>query len=101
MVIYAKNFINNLEVTWRDTSPEAKTKLQKMIFPEGVKYNYPGFSNSKISPIFEAINTFGNAPSMSVTPRFVISNYSITEIKDELAVWYGVLKEYFPLFISK
>lgn len=69
LVVVAVNFINNLEFTWVDASPKAKIKLQKIVFPQGVKYNYPGFSYSKISPIFEAINTFGTPQTTLVTPH--------------------------------
>jgi len=49
--------------------PEIKIRLQRLIFPEGVLYQYSGFSNTKISPVFEVINSFAVSDSKDVTQR--------------------------------
>jgi site-specific DNA recombinase len=60
LLAYAETFIRTLEISWFDAPPATKLRLQRAIFPEGVVYQYPSFSNSKISPVFELINSLGS-----------------------------------------
>ncbi len=56
MLIFARDFIRTIEFTWYYAPIEYKVKLQRAIFPEGLKYHFTGFSNSKISRPFKLIN---------------------------------------------
>lgn len=56
MLIFARDFIRTIEFTWYYAPIEYKIKLQRAIFPEGLKYHFTGFSNSKISRPFKLIS---------------------------------------------
>ena len=56
MPTFARDFIRTIEYTWYYAPIEYKVKLQRAIFPEGLKYHFTGFSNSKISRPFKLIN---------------------------------------------
>ena len=68
LLSYAESFIRTVDNAWFDAPSEVKIRLQRAIFPEGVSYHYPGYSNSKISPIFEVIRSFATQKYESVTP---------------------------------
>ena len=59
--------IRTLEVGWQEALPERKPKLQKIIFPEGLSYQYKGFSNSRLCLCFALINDFEKLPSTNVS----------------------------------
>ena len=59
LLAYAYDFIRTAEKTWIDAPFEQKLKLQRLIFPDGIKYKLGEFSNSKISPLFSLIETIG------------------------------------------
>ncbi|KKS62598.1 MAG: Site-specific recombinase [Candidatus Collierbacteria bacterium GW2011_GWE2_42_48] len=52
---FAKSFINNLSQTWRNADLDTKQRLQEIIFPKGVVYNYPGFTTATLSCLFEVL----------------------------------------------
>ncbi len=68
LILYAENFIRTVEISWLDAPLDIKQRLQRAIFPEGVIYEYPNYSNSKISPVFEVINTLATENTKNVTP---------------------------------
>lgn len=53
-------FIQTPELAWESSEFEAKLKYQRLIFPEGVKYRFNGYSNTKLGIIFELIKSFSN-----------------------------------------
>ncbi len=63
LLAFGYEFIRTIEYAWSEAPIEYKLKLQRLIFPEGLKYHYNGFSNSRLSPAFNLINQF--APSQS------------------------------------
>ena len=60
--------IRTLEKGWQAALPERKPKLQKLVFPEGVAYQYGGFSNSRLALCFAVINDFEVQSYTNVTP---------------------------------
>ena len=65
---YADSFFRTLPQFWLDAGVSTKIKLQRIIFPEGIVYSYPGFSNSKISRYFKLIEDVATSNSRVVTP---------------------------------
>lgn len=63
----AEAFLRTFEKVWYASSPEAKQKYQRLIFPQGVTYNYPGFSNAEISLAFKVIGHFATKETTMVT----------------------------------
>lgn len=53
-------FIQTIDLAWYNVSPATKTKYERLIFPSGVSYNFPGFSNSELGLAFELIGDIGN-----------------------------------------
>jgi hypothetical protein len=51
---YTLSFMGNAPRMWNDASPSMKTKLQSMIFPEGVYYDLRKniFGTTKVSPLY-------------------------------------------------
>ena len=76
LLAYAESFIRTLENSWFDARPNIKLRLQRAIFPEGVTYKENVFSNSRISPAFEIISTFGAENVKDVTPLEFESKFS-------------------------
>ena len=52
---FANHFINNLSQTWRNADLDTKQRLQEIIFPNGVFYEYPGFRTDTLSCLFEVL----------------------------------------------
>lgn len=65
---YVSNFLRTPQLFWFDAEPSHKIRLQRILFPEGIIYSFPGFSNTKLSPIFELINAIAPSESDFVTP---------------------------------
>ncbi len=57
LLSFADNFFRTLHLFWFDADISTKTDLQRAVFPNGVIYSFPGFSNSQIGPLFQAITT--------------------------------------------
>ena len=66
---YAEMFFRTLPDFWLEANTSAKTQLQRILFPKGIVYSYPGFSNSKLSPRFKLIEDIVTTDSTLVTPR--------------------------------
>ena len=58
--------IRTLEKGWYEALPENKIKLQRLIYPAGVSYQYSGFSNSELNFSFALINDFAVQSSTNV-----------------------------------
>ena len=70
--------IRTLEKGWQDAPPERKPKLQKLVFPEGIAYQYGGFSNSRLALCFAVINDFEKLSYTNVSPvRFELTTTSL------------------------
>lgn len=65
---FAYDFIRTVEKVWYYAPIEYKVKLQRVIFPEGLKYTNKGFSNPKISRAFKLIGDIATSQSNVVTP---------------------------------
>ncbi len=64
----AETFLRTFEKIWYSSALEAKQKYQRLIFPQGVIYNYPGFSNAEISLYFKVIGPFVTKETTMVSP---------------------------------
>ena len=64
---YALGFIRTIDLAWFDATFESKLKFQRLIFPEGVVYNFSGFSNSQLGLPFQLISKFAAKKSLSVS----------------------------------
>ena len=54
---YSLKFISNLSKIWDDSDVDAKSRLQNIVFPEGVKYEFgKGFRTPEINPIFRYVS---------------------------------------------
>ena len=67
LVDYAENIIRTMDKFWFDADSSVKIKFQRLMFPNGVFYNYPGFSNLKLSPVFEIIESIAAQKASTVT----------------------------------
>ncbi|MBT3249951.1 MAG: recombinase family protein, partial [Candidatus Pacebacteria bacterium] len=56
---YAETFLRNLPKFWFEADPANKVKLQRILFPHGIVYSYPGFSNTELSPLFKLFSISG------------------------------------------
>ncbi len=56
----AYTFCRTPEIAWYNALPEAKVLYQRLIFPSGITYHYPGLSNQSLGLPFELINTVGS-----------------------------------------
>ena len=52
---FANHFINNISQTWRTADLDTKQRLQEIIFPEGVIYDFPGFRTATLSCLFNVL----------------------------------------------
>ena len=68
LLAFGSEFIRTIEFAWSEAPIEYKLKLQRLIFPEGLKYHFNGFSNSRLSPAFKLINQFAPSQSSVVIP---------------------------------
>jgi len=62
---YAEAFFRTVHLFWLEALPQQKVKLQRILFPYGITYSYPGFSNSLLAPGFNVIREFASVePSL-------------------------------------
>ncbi len=64
---YACNILDNLDTFWLNSKIDIKERLQKIIFPKGLKYESGVFRNSGISSLFNIIGTL-SVPSINMVP---------------------------------
>ena len=69
LIEYAESFFRTMHLFWIEALPSQKVRLQRILFPNGIVYSYPGFSNTILAPGFNAIREFVPAESSLVTPR--------------------------------
>lgn len=55
---FAHDFLTNLRTTWETSSLEEKQRLQTIIFPDGVFYEFPGIRTTTLSPIFNVLKMY-------------------------------------------
>ncbi len=64
---YACNVLNNLDTFWLNSKIDIKERLQKIIFPNGLRYESGVFRNSGTSSLFKLIGTL-SVPSINMVP---------------------------------
>lgn len=64
---FGNNILRNFPVIWNEVDISYKIRLQRVLFPEKIIYSYPGFSNTKLSPIFRQIEDFTASYVSNVT----------------------------------
>lgn len=52
---FAEHFITNLSQTWRTADLDTKQRIQEIIFPNGVVYDFPGLRINSLSCLFEVL----------------------------------------------
>ena len=62
---YACNVLDNLDEFWLNSKIEIKERMQKIIFPNGLRYESGVFRNSQISSLFKIIGTL-SVPSINM-----------------------------------
>lgn len=65
---YAQNFIQTIALTWYDAPNDLKIKIQDMIFPKGVSYDFSSISNYDLSLPFALNRQIVLSANISVTP---------------------------------
>ena len=68
---YAMAFIRTIDLVWYDALPEARTKYQRLVFPEGVIFNGEEFSNQRLGLPFKLINDIATKNTIDVRMRGV------------------------------
>ena len=72
IVDYATSFMTNAAKLWRDADFELKQVYQKMVFPNGIDFDFKeGFGTIKISPLYEVVSSEGLDLSNMVIPTGV------------------------------
>lgn len=64
---YACDILNNLDSFWLNSKIDIKERLQKIIFPNGLRYESGVFRNSQMSSLFKIIGTL-SVPSINMVP---------------------------------
>ncbi len=64
---YACNVLDNLDKFWLNSKIDIKERLQKIIFPNGLRYESGVFRNSQMSSLFKIIGTL-SVPSINMVP---------------------------------
>lgn len=64
---YAQNFVRTANQVWFDAPSALKIKLQGMIFPTGVKYDFDSVSNRDLSLPFKLNRDFAEHQSLNVS----------------------------------
>ena len=54
---YACGILNNLDTFLQDSDIKIKQRLQKIIFPQGLRYETEDFRNTAMSSLFKTIGT--------------------------------------------
>lgn len=66
-IIYATKFISNLGRQWFDLVPHLQPKFQKLVFPEGIPFEWKkGFGTAKLAVIYEMNREFSSENSALV-----------------------------------
>ncbi len=55
ITLFIKDKFQNLNTTYEDTDLERKRVLMCSIFPQGLLWSYPGYSNTQISPFYRSL----------------------------------------------
>lgn len=55
LIEHAKRILLTLKDFWDSADYSTKLKIQRKFFPENIIYSFPGFSNTKLSPILESL----------------------------------------------
>ena len=64
---YACNVLDNLDAFWVNSKIDIKERLQKIIFPNGLRYESGVFRNCQMSSLFKIIGTL-SVPSINMVP---------------------------------
>lgn len=65
---YACNILDHLDIFWLNSKIEIKERLQKIIFPNGLRYEGGVFRNGEISSLFKIIDTLSVSSYNMVPP---------------------------------
>ena len=65
---YGQHFIRTASLVWFDAPPVLQMKIQKMIFPKGIKYAFEEISNRDLALPFALNRQFAKVRNTDVSP---------------------------------
>ena len=68
LIEHAKKILLTLKDFWYSADYSTKLKIQRKFFPENIVYSFPGFSNTKLSPILESLEVIATE-NTNMLPR--------------------------------
>jgi len=60
LIEHGKRILLTLNEFWESADYTTKLNIQRKFFPEKIIYSFPGFSNTKLSPILESLEEIAN-----------------------------------------
>lgn len=81
LVTFRNQFIRIPEMAWYGAPSDDKVKIQRMIFPHGVYWNYPGFSNKRLGLPFSLIKEFQRSIDTQSEPSVPSSELFVSLIR--------------------
>lgn len=66
---YAEFVISNPKKLWQDSPLDQKQRLQKVLFPKGLRFGNEGFGTSETAPIYRFLGSFDTQKETLVAPR--------------------------------
>ncbi len=72
---YDCNILDNLDTFWLKNKLDVKERLQKIIFPKGLRYDSGVFRNGGKSSLFKIIGTL-SVPSINMVPPSELESLS-------------------------
>lgn len=79
---YAEFVISNPGKLWKDSPLDPKQRLQKVLFPKGLKFGQDGFGTSESAPIYRFLRPSDTQNNMLVAPSITDWNQLVFWLKD-------------------
>ncbi|MEZ4706755.1 MAG: recombinase family protein [Caldilineaceae bacterium] len=95
ILIYAAAFMQSVHNIWADAPFKDQLTYQKLIYPNGVVYKDPGFTNQGLSLPFEIITSLADTSSSNVGFECIATNHSLKNIFNILVNWQRVFSSNF------
>ncbi len=73
LIEHAKKILLTLKDFWYSADYSTKLKIQRKFFPDKIIYSYPGFSNTKLSPILESLEVIATE-NKEMLPRMDLNH---------------------------
>ena len=89
---YTQNFIQTIALTWYDAPDDLKIKLQTMVFPKGISYDFKAISNRDLSLPFALNRQVATVEKGSVSLNSFFTNSVMDEFIINLREFIGVIQ---------